>query len=120
MNAPGRSRYDHGHRCIVNGNVFLGRQQRWHRRKCGSLASLTPSSTTTLKACEVDAERAALSMMNGITDSPLNGYSPVRNALVAHNTFVDCKVSLEIGVGAGEQQSVAPADCRITHNVFPA
>lgn len=107
----------HGHRCLVEGNVFIGRK----KRGTGGVRIIGRSHRVInnyFEGLRGDAERAALSIMNGIPQSPLNGYAPVRSATVSHNTFVDCKVSLEIGVGAGRRQSEAPVDCRITHNVF--
>lgn len=107
----------HGHRCLVEGNIFLGRR----KRGTGGVRIIGQSHVVInnyFEGLRGDAERAAVSMMNGILNSPLNGYSPVRSATVSHNTFVDCKVSLEFGVGAGRKQSVAPAECRITYNLF--
>ena len=65
-----------------------------------------------------DAERAAISMMDGVPDGALNTYAPVRDAVVSHNTLIDCKVSLELGVGAGKTQSAAPTHCQISDNLF--
>lgn len=107
----------HGHRCLVDSNLFLGRK----KNGTGGVRIIGQSHTVTnnyFEGLRGDAERAALCMMNGIPDSPLNGYAPVRNASVLHNTFVDCKVSIEIGVGDSRKQSVAPAECRISHNIF--
>ena len=107
----------HGHRCFVVANAFLGRR----KRGTGGVRIIGRSHTVInnyFEGLRGDAERAALCMMNGIPDSPPSGYAPVHGAVVSHNTFVDCKVSLELSVGAGEKQSVAPMDCRITHNAF--
>ena len=107
----------HGHRCLVEGNVFLGRK----KSGTGGVRIIGESHTVVnnyFEGLRGDAERAALCFMNGFPNSPLNGYAPVRSATVAHNTFVDCKVSIEIGVGAGRVQSAAPVDCRVTHNAF--
>jgi poly(beta-D-mannuronate) lyase len=107
----------HGHRCVVDANVFLGHKKRGTGgvRVIGQNHAVTNNYFESLRG---DAERAAICLMNGIPDGPLNGYAPVRDALIAHNTFVDCKVTIEIGVGAGKKQSAAPAACRVTHNAF--
>tara|TARA_R110002049_G_scaffold2750_2_gene21352 strand:- start:44449 stop:46059 length:1611 start_codon:yes stop_codon:yes gene_type:complete len=107
----------HGHRCIVEENLFLGKKSGG----TGGVRIIGEGHTVInnyFEGLRGDAERAALSMMNGIPDSPLHEYAPVRDATVAHNTFIDCKVSMEFGVGAGKTQSVAPADCRIINNAF--
>ena len=107
----------HGHRCRVDGNVFWGRKQRGTGgvRIIGQGHSVTNNYFESLRG---DAERAAICMMNGLPNGPLNSYAPVKDALVAHNTFVDCKVSIELAVGDGRQQTVIPAGCRIVNNLF--
>jgi poly(beta-D-mannuronate) lyase len=108
----------HGHRCLVDGNVFLGNEQagtggvriigRGHR-----------VINNYFEGLRGDAERATICLMNGIPDSPLNGFAPVEDAIVAHNTFVDCKVTFEIGVGSGtRKRSVAPKKCLFANNVI--
>jgi poly(beta-D-mannuronate) lyase len=107
----------HGHRCIVDGNVFLGHKEKGTGgvRIIGRDHRVTNNYFEGLRG---DAERAAICLMNGIPNSPLNGYAPVSNALVAHNTFIDCKVSMEFGVGSSKKISAAPSDCRVGHNLF--
>ena len=107
----------HGHRCLVDGNVFLGNETS----KTGGVRIIGQGHRVTnnyFEGLRGDKERAAISLMNGIPDGPLNGYAPIQNALVAHNTLIDCKVTMEFGVGAGERQTVAPANCRFINNVF--
>ncbi len=107
----------HGHRCTVEGNVFLGHAEKG----TGGVRIIGRGHRVTnnyFEALRGNAERAAICLMNGIPDSPLSGYAPVREALIAHNTFLDCKVSMEFGVASSPKVSVAPADCRVSHNVF--
>lgn len=107
----------HGHRCVVDGNVFLGRK----KKQTGGVRIIGSSHVVTnnyFEGLRGDAERAAVCMMNAVAESRLHEYAAVTDATVAHNTFIDCKVSLELGVGAGKKQSVAPKNCHVTHNVF--
>ena len=107
----------HGHRCLVDGNVFLGHTESGTGgvRIIGSDHRVTNNYFEGLRG---DAERAAISFMNGIPDSPLDGYAPVRNALIAHNTVIDCKVSMEFGVSSSKKISAAATDCLVSHNDF--
>ncbi|MGB7347984.1 MAG: polysaccharide lyase 6 family protein [Pirellulaceae bacterium] len=109
----------HGHRCLVDANVFLGNKKNGTGgvRIVGSKHVVTNNYFANLRGDEM---RAALSMMNAPTNGKLNEYAPVREAVVSHNTFIDCKVSMEIGVEASEKLSIAPAECRISHNLFAA
>lgn len=107
----------HGHRCVVDGNLFLGRQKSGTGgvRVIGSEHQISNNYFEGLRG---DAERAALCFMNGIPNSPLEQYAPVSQAVISNNTFIDCKVSVEFGVGAGSKQSVAAADCKMIQNAF--
>ena len=106
----------HGHRCIVDSNRFMGHKVSGTGgiRVIGSQHVVTNNYFEGLRG---DAERAGICFMNGVPNSPLNGYARVRNAVVAHNTFIDCKVSMEFGVGDDENSEVA-TNCLISHNVF--
>lgn len=107
----------HGHRCVVEGNVFLGGTLKGTGgvRIIGRGHHVTDNYFEGLRG---DGERAAICFMNGIPDGPLSGYAPVRDALVAGNWFIDCKVSMEFGVRASSKVSVRPANCRILGNAF--
>ena len=107
----------HGHRCTVDGNIFLGHEERGTGgvRIIGSNHRVTNNYFEGLRG---DAERASICLMSGIPDSPLNRYAPVKNALIAHNTFIDCKVSMEFGVRSSKKISAIPQDCRVSHNAF--
>ena len=108
----------HGHRCLVEGNVFLGNEQPGTGgvRIIGQGHRVINNYFEGLRG---DEERASICLMNGIPDGPLNGFAPVEDAIVAHNTLIDCKVTVEIGVGAGKRKrTVAPANCLFANNVF--
>lgn len=108
----------HGHRCLVEGNVFVGNEEKG----TGGVRVIGQGHRVVnnyLHGLRGDEERAAIAMMNGIPNGPLNGYAPVKDVIIAHNTLVDCKVSMAIGVGAGkEKQSVSPANCLVANNVI--
>ena len=107
----------HGHRCTVDGNAFLGQGGNG----TGGVRIIGQGHVVTnnyFEGLRGSSARASISWMNGIPNSPLDEYAPVRDALVAHNTFVDCKVTMEFGVGASKKQSVAPADSKILNNLF--
>ncbi|HAE86839.1 TPA: alginate lyase, partial [Candidatus Marinimicrobia bacterium] len=56
-----------------------------------------------------DEFRAPLAIMNGIPKSPLNRYNQVTDAVIAHNTWVDCQSPWHISVGANlESAGVLP------------
>ena len=107
----------HGHRCLVDGNVFLGNELPGTGgvRIIGQGHRVINNYFEGLRGNNV---RCAISLMNGIPDGPLNGYAPVKDAFIAHNTLIDCKVTIGIGVGAGSRnRTIAPKDCLFANNV---
>jgi poly(beta-D-mannuronate) lyase len=67
---------------------------------------------------EGDDHRAALSLMNGFKDSPANGYAPVKDAVVAFNTFVNCKETIVVGLTEEDDPDVPPTDCLFANNLI--
>lgn len=66
-----------------------------------------------------DDARAGISLMTGIKDSPLNGYSPVVNCLIAHNTILDCKQPVLIGLADDDvDAAVTPRNCVVSNNLI--
>ena len=107
----------HGHNCLVEGNIFLGKTKEGTGgvRIIGTEHRVVNNYFEGLRG---DSRRAAICIMNGVPNAALNSFAPVRDACVAHNTLVDCKVSIEFGVGAGKKQSAAPTNCRFANNLF--
>ena len=60
---------------------------------------------------------AALSMVQGVPDSPLNRYFQVKRPVIANNTFVDTDQTFVIGIGSSGDQSLPPEDITVANNV---
>jgi len=107
----------HGDRCTVDGNVFLGAQKpdTGGVRIVGREHVVTNNYFDGLRG---ESAQAAICMMNGAPKAALNGYAPVSGVTVAHNTFVDCKDTLNLGYKAGKKRSAAPADSTVSGNLF--
>lgn len=59
----------------------------------------------------------ALNVMNGIENSPLNGYYQVKNVLVINNTLVNCDLGIRIGTSlSGADQ--APENLIVANNII--
>jgi poly(beta-D-mannuronate) lyase len=103
----------HGNRCLVEGNCFLG-----HRaRNTGGVRIIGEDHRVVnnyFQDLAGRAERAAISLMNGIPNSPLNGYFQVKRAFVASNTIVDCAEAVAVGVGS--RGTLAPEGCVFKDN----
>ncbi len=106
----------HGNDCRVEQNYFLGNKARGTGgvRIIGTGHVVINNYFADL---EGDDSRSAISFMNGLVNSPLHGYFQVENAIVAYNTFIDCKVAMTIGVEASKKQPLAPKNCQILNNL---
>ncbi len=107
----------HGNRCLVDGNVFLGQGKRGSGgvRVIGEDHRVVNNYFSGLQG---DGARAALSFMMGVPNGELHEYAPVKRALVAFNTIVDCKVPMAIGVVGMKTATIPPENCVIANNAF--
>jgi hypothetical protein len=62
--------------------------------------------------------------MQGLENSPLNGFFQVKNAVIAFNTFVNCSNSMVLGMpdklvvnGTTRNTTLAPLNCTFANNV---
>lgn len=107
----------HGNRCRVTNNLFLGDGVKGTGgvRVIGEGHQIGGNIFHELLG---DDTRAALCIMNGVVDSPANGYLQVHGVEVIRNEFIDCKESFVIGNADEDQrqQTLPPTDCRLTSN----
>jgi poly(beta-D-mannuronate) lyase len=107
----------HGNRCVVDGNVFLGKGKRGSGgvRVIGEDHRVVNNYFAGLQG---DETRAALSFMNGVPNGELHEYAQVKRALVAFNTVVDCKVPMAIGIAGMKSATLPPENCVVANNAF--
>jgi len=106
----------HGNYCTVEGNYFFGNNVKGtggiriigegHKVINNYIADTEGNNTV-----------SALTFMNGVPDSPLNRYFQVKNAVVAFNTLVNNKTSIEFGVGKNDEVSLPPINSVIANNI---
>ena len=60
---------------------------------------------------------SALTIMNGVPNSPINRYHQVRYAAVSSNSFIDF-VAIGLAVGSDAERSATPTDSELKHNLF--
>ena len=113
----------HGNRCRVEGNYFLGN----NKASTGGVRIMGEDHTVFnnyFQDLGGSAGYSALTMMQGLENSPLDGYFQVKNAVVAFNTLVNCSNSLIVGLeamlsrnGTNYQTTLPPLNCTIANNV---
>ncbi len=109
----------HGNRCVVAKNVFLGNKQK----QTGGIRVIGEDHQILdnhLQDLEGDGFRSAITLVNGIPDSPLNGYFQVKNALIRGNTLLNCKHSLLLGYNDEKEATLTPVGTRIEGNRIAA
>lgn len=106
----------HGNRCVVEGNWFLGGGKAGSGgvRVIGEDHRVYNNYMHDLRG---DDFRAALCLVEGIPNTPLNGYAQVKRAFVGFNTLVNCEHNIVIGAGKGERgRSLPPVACKFAFN----
>ncbi len=106
----------HGNDCEVYGNFFFGSNKRSGGVRI--IGERHKVFNNYFEGLQGDGFRAALSITNGVPDSPLNRYFQVKDAQVVHNTFVNCKEPIAIGEGKSDELSLPPIDCIIANNAI--
>jgi poly(beta-D-mannuronate) lyase len=116
----------HGNNCWVDGNVFDGddKPKSYGVRIIGEGHVVTNNYFYNLKSAyrkgSTDQFRAPLTIVNGLENTPINGYFQVRRAVVSHNIFVN-NVLPDVRLGARskrEGMTIAPDTVTITNNLF--
>ena len=107
----------HGDRNEVSGNLFMGNGKR-HTGGVRIVNEGQHVHHNIFYKLAGKEFRAALSIMNGIYDTPLNGYHQVKDAVIEHNTFVSCDHPFELCVGKGfRDRDAQPQRTRISDNM---
>lgn len=106
----------HGNETLVEGNVLIGNGVAF----TGGIRLINEKQTVINNYCEGltgERFRGALTVMNGVPNSPLNRYVSVKESNVSNNTFVDCS-HIELGAGNDKERSEAPQTTTIKNNLF--
>ena len=106
----------HGNRCTVEGNFFFGNRNDLTGgvRVIGEDHKILNNYFSGLYGSSL---KSALSIMNGVPNSPFDRYFQVKNALIAFNTFVDCRYTMILGAGNDSERTLPPENCTIANNV---
>ena len=106
----------HGNRATVRGNFFFGND----KPNTGGVRIIGEDHkvyNNYFDGLRGTGNRSTITLMNGVSDSPLNRYFQVKRAEVSHNTIVNCYQPFLIGGGSNEELSLPPLDCVIANNV---
>lgn len=106
----------HGNKNLVMENLFLGNG----KIGTGGVRIINEGNwvlNNFFYACRGEGFRAPLCIMNGVPNSPAFRYLPVKDALVANNSFVDC-APLGFCEGSDTERSQAPVNVLMINNLI--
>ena len=106
----------HGNGNIVEDNVFLGHGIP----HTGGIRVINERQVVRNNYLEGVAGidfTSALAVMNGVPNSPVNRYMPVRHAVIEQNSFLNV-AQIAIGAGADAERAQPPRDTRIAGNLM--
>lgn len=106
----------HGDGNLVENNVFMG----GGKPHTGGIRVINRNQTVRnnyMEGITGDGFTAALSVMHGVPDSPINRYHQVVGAVIENNTIIDAR-SLFLGAGMDAERSAPPIDSRFSHNLI--
>lgn len=121
LNCEGAMTLRHGNRCLVEANYFLGN----HLKNTGGVRVIGEDHriiNNYFAELGGDETRSALTLMNGLPDSPLHGYFQVKRAVIVFNTFVDCRSTVLLGYVSDNPKgaNLPPLDCVFANNMLVA
>jgi poly(beta-D-mannuronate) lyase len=123
FNCDGGLTLRHGNHSLCDGNYFDGQNKKlsYGIRFIGEGHVAINNYFTNLHGASHEAYRSPVSLLNGLVNTPINGYYQVRNAVITDNIFADCEAPL-IRIGAfspkREGMSIAPDTVTIKNNYF--
>lgn len=105
----------HGNRCLVEKNLFFGN----HQKQTGGIRVIGEDHQIIdnhLQDLEGDGFRSPITLVNGIPNSPLNGYWQVKNALIKGNCVLNCKHGFLLSYNDVKEATLLPLSTRLEGN----
>ena len=106
----------HGNENTVEGNLFYGND----KEGTGGVRVINEGNwivNNFMSHCKGQGFRSPLAIMAGVFNSPANRYLPVRDAVIANNTFLNCS-PFSISEGKDAERSVDPKNVLLLNNLF--
>jgi poly(beta-D-mannuronate) lyase len=105
----------HGNGCVVEKNEFWGQsvKQTGGIRVIGEDHQILDNH---LQDLEGDGFRSAITLVNGVPESPLNGYWQVKNTVIRGNTILNCKQAFLLGYNDVKEATLEPEGTRLEGN----
>lgn len=106
----------HGNRNEVSANYFIGN----YKANTGGVRVINEGHkifNNYFYGCKGTTYRAPLNIMNGLPNSPDNGYHQVKDVEICFNTWVDCDLPWLLAFAKDDNQSLFPINTQIANNI---
>lgn len=106
----------HGNNNLLEGNYFIGN----NRKNTGGIRVINAGHTIQynyFQDLQGDRFFAALGVMNGVPDSPINRYHQVKDVVIKNNAFMNC-ANVKFGVGSDSERTATPQNVKVQNNIF--
>ncbi len=106
----------HGNNNVIERNIFFG-QNKDHT---GGIRIINENQTVTgnyMEGLRGTGFAGALTVMNGVPNSPVNRYVQVSNARIEHNSILD-SARITFGAGSDAERSAAPISSVFADNLM--
>lgn len=116
LEAQGAVTLRHGDRNIIERNVFLGKG----KPNTGGIRVINRDQIVRgnyMEGLRGTGFAGALTVMNGVPNSPVNRYVQVSNALIERNTVVD-SARVTLAAGSDAERSAPPVNSRMVRNLI--
>lgn len=116
LEAQGAVTLRHGDGNTIERNVFLGKGAP----NTGGIRIINRNQIVRgnyMEGLRGTGFAGALTVMNGVPNSPVNRYVQVSNALIANNTILD-SARMTLAAGSDEERSAPPVDSRMERNLI--
>lgn len=116
LEAQGAVTLRHGDRNIIERNVFLG----GGKPNTGGIRVINRDQIVRdnyMEGLRGTGFAGALTVMNGVPNSPVNRYVQVSNAVIEGNTIVD-SARMTLAAGADQERSAPPVSSRMARNLI--
>ncbi len=116
LNSRGALTLRHGDGNVVERNVFLGNG----KDHTGGIRVINRDQTIRgnyMEGLRGTGFSSALTVMNGVPNSPVNRYVQVEGAQIQNNSVIDVS-RITLGAGADEERSAVPTDSVMQDNLF--
>lgn len=106
----------HGNETIVENNYLFGNG----KPNTGGIRIINETQTVNNNYCERltgSRFKSALTIMNGVPNSPINRYFQVKDSKASNNLIVDC-ANIQLCAGSDSERSAVPVNSEMTNNVI--